>query len=212
MDPADRSAIPWSDPDPRRPVPLRAALRQDLAAYVALGRDDGRARGRAAAALGSPGFHVQVLYRVAHLARHGGGVPGRFVAGLLFWLTRHAYFCSIASTARLHGGLVLPNPQGIVIGGGSEVGPGGVIEQNVTLGGSSGKAGMPRVGAGARLGCGAVLVGPVAVGDGVEVGPYAVVWIDVPARSAVLAPPPELRPRKAPGEVAGQGAHIAGNP
>ena len=184
----------WADPAPHRPVPFRASIRLDLAAYREQGRQVGSPRGSAAVVLSSAGFHAVLLYRVAHAARHAAGPAGAILAGALFWLTRHLYFCSIASSARLHGGLILPHPQGIVIGPDSAVGPGGWIEQNVTFGGSPGKAGMPRVGAGVRIACGAVLIGPVAVGDGSRIGPYAVVAADVPPRSAVDCPPPESRP------------------
>ena len=56
----------------------------------------------------SSGFHVVAGYRLAHTLRHRAGLPGRAVAGLLFWWNRHVYGCSIAPTARLHGGLMLP--------------------------------------------------------------------------------------------------------
>jgi serine O-acetyltransferase len=143
--------------------------------------------------LGSSGFHVTTLYRLAHVARHRLGPLGRVLAGAIFWLVRHGYGCSIATTARLHGGLILPHPQGIVIGPGVVVGPRSWIFQNVTLGGVPGKPGAPRVGADARLYAGAVLVGPITVGDAVMVGANAVVARDVPSRSAVYAPRAEGR-------------------
>jgi len=184
----------WADPAPERPVPFRASVRLDLAAYREYGRQLGSPGGSPAVALGSAGFHAVLLYRIAHATRRVARPVGAILAGFLFWLSRHLYFCSIASTARLHGGLILPYPQGIVIGPGSVVGPGGWIEQNVTFGGTAGKVGLPRVGAGVRIACGAVLIGPVAVGDGSRIGPYAVVAADVPARSAVDGSPPESRP------------------
>ena len=104
---------------------------------------------------------------------------------------RHWYGCALASTARLHGGLVLPHPHGIVVGGGAVVGPRAWIFQHVTIGGAPGRVGMPHIGADARLYAGAVVTGPVRVGDGVTIGANAVVHRDVPARTAVR--PPEMR-------------------
>ena len=51
---------------------------------------------------------------------------------------------------RLHGGLILPHPQGIVVGPGVVLGPRAWIFQNVTIGGRTGKVGTARVGADAR--------------------------------------------------------------
>jgi serine O-acetyltransferase len=135
-----------------------------------------------------------VLHRLAHTLTHRAGIVGRAAAGLLFWAIRHGYGCSIASTARLHGGVVLPHPQGIVIGPGAVVGPGAWIFQNVTIGGAPGKVGLPRVGADARIYCGAVLTGPIAVGDNVMVGANAVVARDVPGRTLVRCAAAEVLP------------------
>src|SRR2546423_808948 len=108
-----RSATDWSDPDPARPVPFWGALRDDVIAHVP---PEHRRRSRwswaglaAAIVVRSSGFHVVAGYRLAHTLRHRAGLPGRAVAGLLFWWNRHVYGCSIAPTARLHGGLMLPH-------------------------------------------------------------------------------------------------------
>jgi serine O-acetyltransferase len=53
---------------------------------------------------------------------------------------------------------------------------------------------MPRVGADARIFAGAVLTGPVTLGDNVVVGANAVVARDVPARTLVRSAPVELGP------------------
>lgn len=186
----------WSDYDPTRPLPFWDALRLDVLAHVPPERRDRSRRVRASAAIAarSSGFHVTVLYRLGHAARHRLGPAGRILAGFLFWWTRHAYGCSIAPTARLQGGLILPHPQGIVIGGGAVVGPRAWIYQNVTIGGTPGKPGLPRVGANARIYAGAVLTGPITVGDNVMIGANAVVHRDVPARTAVRSAATEYGP------------------
>jgi serine O-acetyltransferase len=145
-------------------------------------------------ALTSSGFRAVLNYRFSHLARSRGGPIGSPASKLCFWIGRHFYGCSIASTARLQGGLVLPHPQGIVIGGDTEVGPGSWIFQNVTLGGTNGRNGMPHIGAGARIFTGAVIAGPVVIGDRVEVGANAVVTQDVPSDSRVRAPRSTVTP------------------
>jgi serine O-acetyltransferase len=196
-EPIARPAAPWSEPDPERPLPFWRGLREDIAAHRPDGRRERqplRAAEVARVVARSPGFHVMAAHRLAHALAHRGGPLGRAASGLLFWGIRHAYGCSIASTARLHGGVILPHPQGIVIGPGVVVGPGAWIFQNVTIGGAPGKAGMPRVGADARIYCGAVLTGPIAVGDDVMVGANAVVARDVPGRTLVRCPPAEVLP------------------
>lgn len=188
----------WSDPDPARSLPFWNALRLDVLAHVP---PEQRGRSRwawawtsLAVAARSSGLHVTALYRAGHAVRPRFGPAGRLAAGALFWWTRHAYSCSIAPTARLHGGLILPHPQGIVIGGGAVVGPRAWIYQNVTIGGAPGKAGLPRVGADARIYAGAVLTGPITLGDNVLIGANAVVHRDVPSRTAVRSAAVESGP------------------
>lgn len=179
----------WREPE--ADVAFWAAVRTDLLAHQPPDwRPSSRARGAATllrAALASAGFRAVLLHRVAHAARRHGGAAGRVASRVLFWCGRHWYGCAIAPTARLHGGLVLPHPQGIVIGGDVVIGPRAWLFQNVTVGGAPGRAGMPRIGANARLYAGAVVAGPVRVGDDVMIGANAVVSADVPSRSVVRA-------------------------
>lgn len=192
-------AGPWADPDPSRPLPLWRSLRDDVVAHVPPELYPGsRARWilvGLGVALRSSGFRAVASYRLAHALRGRLGPPGRLASALLFWLMRHFYGCSIASTARLHGGLILPHPQGIVVGPGAVVGPRAWIYQNVTIGGAPGKAGLPSVGSDSRIYAGAVLAGPIAVGDQAVVGANAVVVRDVPPGSIVRAAPVEILPR-----------------
>ena len=191
-----RRPLPLDEPRPDQTLPINAIdrfrsgrLRRDALAHVP---DERRGCGRAASVamllsivLRSSGFHVMISYRMAHALAYRAGPLGRALAGVLFWWNRHFYACSIASTARLHGGVILPHPQGIVIGPGVVVGPRAWIFQNVTIGGVPGKLGMPAIGADARIFCGAVVTGPVTLGDNVMIGANAVVHRDVPARTLV---------------------------
>lgn len=186
----------WSDPAPDRPIPLLAAWLDDLRAHVPEGSRGGPRAARAArllkVAATTPGVHLASAYRLGHAARGRLGLPGRAIGAALFWAGRHLYGCSIAPTARLYGGLVMPHPQGIVVGGGVVVGPRAWIFQNVTIGGTPGREGLPRVGADARIYPGAVIAGPVAIGDGCVVGANAVVVRDLPPRTLARAPAPSL--------------------
>lgn len=188
----------WFDPDPDRPIPFIAALRDDLSAHIPPEEQGGRRASRLIRRLmiaaTSSGFHLTITYRLSHLFRGRWGVVGRAIALGFFWLGRHVYGCSIAPTARLHGGLILPHPQGLVIGAGALVGPRGWIFQNVTIGGAPDKSGLPRVGADARIYAGAVLTGPIVIGDNVMIGANAVIHRDLPSRTMARAPGVEITP------------------
>jgi serine O-acetyltransferase len=189
---------PWVDPAPELPVPLWTALGADIVAHIP---PDHRPRSRSGwcrAALPiivrSSGFHAVALYRLAHTLHARGALPGRVASAVLYWLVQRFYGCCLSPTARLQGGLILPHPQGIVVGAGAVIGPRGWIFQNVTLGGAPGKVGLPMVGADARLYSGAVLTGPIVLGDNVMIGANAVVSRNVPSRTVVRLPEPEYFP------------------
>ena len=193
------SATPaWTDDEPARPLPFWPSVRADALAHLAGAPGPCTRLGwtwwALKLTLRSSGFHVTLVYRLAHTCSHRLGLAGRILAGVLFWWNRHFASCAIASTARLHGGLILPHPQGIVIGAGVVVGPRAWLFQNVTLGGTPGKAGLPTVGADARIFSGAVLAGPIAVGDNVMIGANAVVVRDVPTRTLVRSAAVEYLP------------------
>jgi serine acetyltransferase len=189
----------WSDPAPDGPIPLLAALRDDLRAHLPAERRGGPLPLRLARAVAivarSSGFHAGLVYRLSHTLRGRFGPPGRLAAALLARYARIAYGCEIDPDSRIHGGLILPHPQGIVVEAGTVVGPRAWIFQNAAIGSAPGRAGLPRVGSDARIFAGAVLTGPVVVGDHVAVGANAIVHRDVPPRSIVRPSPVEFVPR-----------------
>lgn len=188
----------WTDPAPDRPIPFVSAVGDDLRAHIPPSEQGGgrgsRLLRRLKIAATSSGFHLCLNYRLSHTARGRFGLLGRVIASGLFWWGRHFYGCSIAPTARIQGGLILPHPQGIVIGAGAVVGPRGWIFQNVTIGGAPEKTGLPSIGADARIFAGAVLAGPIHVGDNVVIGANAVINRDLPPRSIAFAPTFEVGP------------------
>jgi len=196
---ASAPPAPWSDPAPDRPLPFWSSLRADVIAHVP---PEGRggsawrwARIVLHVAVTSRSFHVTFLYRMNHALSSHAGPVGKVLAGIVNWVVHHLYYCSISPAARLHGGLILPHPQGVIIGGGAVVGPRAWIYQNVTIGGGVGKEGLPTVGAGCRIYSGAVLSGPIAIGDEVVVSPNTLVQRNVPDRSLVVGVPGNVFPR-----------------
>lgn len=179
----------WQDPNPGVPLLFWPNLVDDALAHTPP-EDRPRSAGGARRALirallRSAGMRVMLLYRLAHTARERLGFPGRVIAAVLTWILRHFYACTISPRARLHGGLILPHPFGIIVGPEVTVGPRAWIFQNVTLGGVPGKRGMPRVGADARLFTGAFLGGPIRIGDNVFIAANSAVWSDVPSRTMI---------------------------
>ncbi len=142
--------------------------------------------------LRSGGFHLSLAYRTARAARQRFGIPGRAAAGLITWFSSRWWGCTLAPGAEIGGGLILPHPVGIVVGNGVIVGPRAWIFHHVTLGGSPGKEGMPVIGSDARIYTGAVVAGPVVIGDGVGIGANSVVTCDVPSGVMVRPPKPSL--------------------
>ncbi|HEY0466865.1 MAG TPA: hypothetical protein VGC79_21820 [Polyangiaceae bacterium] len=134
------------------------------------------------------------LYRVNHALVNHAGPTGRVVAGIVSRATHIVYRSAIAPRARLHGGLVLPHPQGIIIGAGVVVGPRAWIFQNVTMGGTSGTDGEPVVGADCRIYTGAVIGGPIKIGDDVVVSPNSLVQRSVPSKSLAVGVPANVFP------------------
>ncbi len=189
----------WTDPAPDRPIPFWSALRQDLVAQIPGDRREKSAIGwtltTARIALTSPGFKVTFFYRLNHTISQRGGRPGRLVAGIINWFVHHAFFCAIAPSARLHGGLILPHPQGVIIGSSVVVGPRAWIYQNVTIGGAGGKLGEPKIGADCRIHCGSVIAGPITLGDEVVVSPLSLVQRNVPSRSMAVGVPANVFPQ-----------------
>lgn len=72
------------------------------------------------------------------------------------------------------------------------IGEGCRIQQNVTIGGTSGKENVPVLGDRVQVGAGAMVLGPIHVGDDAIIGANAVVTKDVPANAVVVGVPAKI--------------------
>jgi serine O-acetyltransferase len=66
------------------------------------------------------------------------------------------------------------------------------IDQNVTIGGTSKKHEVPKIGDHVYIGAGAKVLGPITIGDNVVIGANAVVVNDVPSNSLVVGVPGKI--------------------
>jgi serine acetyltransferase len=100
--------------------------------------------------------------------------------------------------AEIGAGLLLPHPIGVIIGQGVVIGENCTVQQHVTLGGNYGRVidgrEMPMVGHDVAISGGAVVAGPIVVGDHAIIGANVVVTRDVPARSRLAAHAPVWLP------------------
>lgn len=81
-------------------------------------------------------------------------------------------------------GLSIAHARGIVVNGDARIGANCRIHQGVTIGAHKG---APSIGSNVFIGPNAVIVGEVSIGDYVQVGPLALVNVDVEARRTIVA-------------------------
>lgn len=176
---------------------LRAVLRDDLEAAVL---HDPAAHSRFEVALTYPGVHAVWAYRIHHRLWqvHALRLPAR----ILSQLTRALTGIEIHPGATIGHRLFIDHGMGVVIGETTQVGDDVVLFHGSTLGGRSMRKGKrhPTLGDRVVVGAGAKVLGPVWIGDDVQIGANAVVVHDVPAGSVAVGVPARSRPR--PGDRA----------
>ena len=137
------------------------------------------------------GFQFVLARRLSDLMV---GIPliGRPLRRIWWWWTCRRFGAEIAIGATIGDGLYIPHPYGIVLGV-CTVGEDVTILQTVTVGarGATDPGGAV-IGRGSYLSAGAVLVGPITLGEGAVVGANAVVLTDVPAAATAVGIPARI--------------------
>ena len=156
-----------------------------------------------------PGFQAVAVHRVGAWARtqpRRRRAPLVVLARVLDQLVRILYGIELPAEVKVGRRLRIAHQGGVVVNGAAVIGDDCLLRHNVTIGAASEErmAEAPVLGDGVRVGPGAVIMGPVTVGDGVLIGPNAVVVADVPPGARVLAPPAEIRPSRTGGPAAGR--------
>lgn len=167
----------------RRLVPgvIEAAYRKDPALHGI----------RCAEVLLYPGVWAIWVHRLVH-PLWNMGIP--FIPRLVSQTVRALTGVEIHPGATIGERVFIDHGAGVVIGETAVVGDDVMMYHGVTLGGhgwwadAKGSKRHPTIGDNVTLGVGAAILGPVSVGAGSRIGPYAVVIEDVPANSIVVAP------------------------
>ncbi len=177
---------------PRRPGLLRRGWRAMIEDIDAAMARDPAAGSRLEMFLASSGLHAIWAYRLAHLLWLGGY---RLLARVLSQVVRFATGVEIHPGATIGKRFFIDHGMGVVIGQTSEVGDDVMLYHGVTLGGRSMQKVKrhPTVGNRVTIGAGARLLGPVRIGDDVQIGANSVVVSDVPAGCVAVGIPAQIR-------------------
>lgn len=136
-----------------------------------------------------PGYKLLRAVRRYQRAKSRGGPVGWVVCK--FWVLVHRFW-SVITQSEIHlnthieGGLRLPHPTGIIIHPDARIGPNCQIFHQVTLASSVVMGGHVDLGAGAKI------IGPLTIGDHVEVGANCVVTKDIENNTTVAGVPAKV--------------------
>lgn len=135
-------------------------------------------------------FKAILCYRISHYF-HTKKIP--FLAILFETLIKWRYASDIRRGAKIGGGIILPHPYGIIIGGESKICKNCHIGQHVTIGGNMNKQKegqtQPIIGNNCFICANSVVVGPITIGDNVIIGAGSVVVCDIPSNVVAAGNP-----------------------
>lgn len=136
-----------------------------------------------------PGLHAIILHRFTHLLWK---LKIPFLPRLLSQISRFLTGIEIHPGAKIGKGFFIDHGMGVVIGETTEIGDNCVLFHNVTLGGTGKHKGKrhPTIGNNVMIGTGAILLGPIKVGNDVKIGANTFILMqDVPDNTTVAGTP-----------------------
>ena len=137
------------------------------------------------------GIHAMMAHRVAHkLYKKEKYFPARLISQTSRFFTG----IEIHPGATIGSGLFIDHGMGVVIGETAEIGDNCTIYQGVTLGGTGKDTGKrhPTLGNNVMVGAGAKVLGPLKVGDGAKIAAGAVVLAEIPSDSTAVGMPAKV--------------------
>ena len=167
---------------------IRQAMRDDLQAVV---ERDSACESFHLPLLYFKGFHALQLHRVSNWL----WLQDRRSLALLMQSRASMKFgVDIHPAATFGSGIMLDHATGLVVGETAVVGNQVSILQNVTLGGTGKEHGdrHPKIADGVLISAGAKILGNIRVGEGAKVGAGSVVLRDVPAHTTVAGVPAKV--------------------
>jgi serine O-acetyltransferase len=162
---------------------LIAQLKEDLALYDSWTR---------------PGFQALAAHRIG-VWRRGLSPAVRAPVTVAYHaaqlVIRNVYGIELTSKTRVGRRLRLAHQGGVTVHPDVEIGDDCLIRHNVTIGIAADDAtAAPRLGDRVEVGCGAVIIGGITIGDDARIGPNAVVTTNVPPRALAVATPARVIP------------------
>jgi serine O-acetyltransferase len=136
-----------------------------------------------------PGLHAAIMHRFTHFLWR---LKIPFLPRLLSQISRFWTGIEIHPGAKIGKGFFIDHGMGVVIGETTEIGDNCVLFHNVTLGGTGKHKGKrhPTLGNNVMVGTGAILLGPIKVGNNVKIGANTFILMqDVPDNTTVAGTP-----------------------
>jgi serine O-acetyltransferase len=139
-----------------------------------------------------PGFHAILIHRLTHLLCK---LKIPLLPRLISQISRFLTGIEIHPGARIGRGFFIDHGMGVVIGETSEIGDNCMMFHNVTLGGTGKHKGKrhPSIGNNVMIGTGAILLGPIRVGNNVKIGANTFIFMrNVPDDCTVVGSPGKI--------------------
>ncbi len=142
-----------------------------------------------------PGVHALWFHRIAHF----------FYNRKMYTIARVvSHFARFLTGVEIHPGanigrrVFIDHGMGVVIGETSEIGDDSLIYKGVVLGGTSLEKGKrhPTLGKNVVVGSNSCVLGPIKIGDGAKIGSGSVVIKDVPSGATVVGVPGKIVEKK----------------
>ncbi|MFH1768948.1 MAG: serine O-acetyltransferase [Candidatus Omnitrophota bacterium] len=165
-------------------------------------REDPAARSTFEILLCYPGLHAVWVHRFSHfLWLKGIRTLARFVSHTARFFTG----IEIHPGAKIGRRFFIDHGMGVIIGETAEIGDDVLIYQGVVLGGVSRekKKRHPTIKDNVVIGAGAILLGPIEIGDHAKIGAGSVVINDIPPNATVVGVPGRIYEGKALKKVSG---------